>query len=283
VGSSRGKKWAMTGAWWEFTAVFVASLIVTLVLTPVALRLALRREFLDHPGGHKGHKSPVPYLGGLAMVAGFSIAVLLAASVSYPSTGLGELGAMLGMALVLSIIGLLDDLRGLGLIVRLVVEVATGVGIWAVGAGVELTGSKLLNVALTVVWVVGITNAFNLLDNMDGLSAGVAAIAAGSFFVIAAVNGQYLVAALSAALGGCAIGFLCFNFHPARIYMGDAGSLYLGFVLAYLGTKLRFDAPDNIRILVPILVLGVPILDTTLVTGTRLCHRQSPSRVAATT
>jgi UDP-GlcNAc:undecaprenyl-phosphate GlcNAc-1-phosphate transferase len=124
--------------------------------------------------------------------------------------------------------------------------------------------------------VVGITNAFNLLDNMDGLSAGVAAIAAGSCFVIAVVNGQFLVGGLSAALAGCALGFLRHNFHPARIYMGDAGSLYLGFLLAYLALKLRFDSPEDVTFVVPILVLGVPILDTTLVTVSRLVNRRSP-------
>ena len=129
---------------------------------------------------------------------------------------------------------------------------------------------------MTVVWVVGITNAFNLLDNMDGLSSGVAAIAAGSIFVIAASNGQFLVAALSIGLAGCALGFLRHNFHPATIYMGDAGALFLGFLLAYLGLKLRFDTPADVTFLVPIVVMGVPIFDTTLVTVTRLRARRQP-------
>jgi UDP-GlcNAc:undecaprenyl-phosphate GlcNAc-1-phosphate transferase len=266
----------MTGAWWEYAVAFGGALLLAFVLTPLALRLARRRDILDHPGDHKGHNSPVPYLGGLAIVIALSVAVLVVGLAWPPESGFGELAAVLGMAVVLSVVGLLDDLRGLSPIVRVLVETAAGFGVWAVGAGVQFTGSEPLDAAITVVWVVGITNAFNLLDNMDGLSAGVATIAAGSFFVIAQVDGQFLVAALAAALAGCSLGFLRHNFHPARIYMGDAGSLYLGFVLAYLGLKLRFDAPESITFLVPVIVLGVPILDTTLVTLARLHHGRSP-------
>jgi UDP-GlcNAc:undecaprenyl-phosphate GlcNAc-1-phosphate transferase len=268
----------MTGAAWEYAAVFVASLLIALVVTPLVLRLALRRGILDQPTEHKGHESPIPYLGGLAIVAAFSLAVLAATLIRPPRSGAGELAAVLGMAIALSVVGLADDLRGLGPLPRVAVEVAAGVGVWAVGAGVEFTHNDAGNIAITVLWVVGITNAFNLLDNMDGLSAGVTAIAAGSCFTIAVANGQFLIGGLSAALAGCALGFLRHNFHPARIYMGDAGSLYLGFLLAYLALKLRFDAPDDVTFLVPILVLGVPILDTVLVTVSRLAHRRSPFR-----
>ena len=268
----------MTGSWWEYAAVFAASLALSFCLTPLMVKLALKRDLLDHPSEHKAHTSPVPYLGGLAMVTALSLAVLVAALVRPPDDGASELAAVLGMAVALSIVGLVDDLRqrGLGPFVRLALEIAAAVGVWQVGAGVDLFGSGPADLALTVFWVVGITNAFNLLDNMDGLSAGVAAIAGGSFFVIAAVNGQFLVAALSAALTGCALGFLRHNFAPARIYMGDAGSLYLGFLLAYLGLKLRFDASDDVTFLVPILVLAVPIFDTVLVTASRLLNRRSP-------
>jgi UDP-GlcNAc:undecaprenyl-phosphate/decaprenyl-phosphate GlcNAc-1-phosphate transferase len=266
----------VTGGGWQYLAVFAVSAAFSLVLTPLVLRFALSRAVLDHPGGHKSHTDPVPYLGGLAIVGAFALTVGVAALVRPPVSGRGELFAVLGLAVLLATVGLLDDLRGLSPAVRLVVEVAAGFVLWKIGAGVDLFGPGATDALVTIVWVVGITNAFNLLDNMDGLSAGVAAIAAGSIFVIAQVEGQFLVAALAAALAGCALGFLRHNFHPARIYMGDAGSLYLGFVLAYLGLKLRFSAPDDITFLVPVLVLGVPILDTTLVTITRLQHGRSP-------
>ncbi len=268
----------MTGAGWEYAAVFSASALLSLLLTPLCLRLAVHRGFLDHPGAHKGHESPVPYLGGLAIVGALSVAVIAAAVVRPPPSKFDELIIVLGIALGLSVVGLVDDLRGLGATVRLAAEIGAGVGIWAIGIGVQFTGSGAANALLTVLWIVGITNAFNLLDNADGLSAGVAGVSAASFFAIAAVDAQYLVAGLAIALAGCALGFLRHNYHPARIYMGDAGSLYLGFLLAYLGLKVRYPLPENIALLVAPVVLTIPILDTSLVTFTRLLHGRSPFR-----
>jgi len=268
----------MTGSGWEYAAVFVGSALLSFVLTPLFLRLALRRGLLDQPGAHKGHESPVPYLGGLAIVIALSLAVVVATLIRPPPSKVDELVIVLAIALGLSVIGLADDLRGLGAGVRLAAEIAAGVGVWALGIGVEFTGSTVTNVIVTVLWVVGITNAFNLLDNADGLSAGVAAISAGAFFVIADAHSQVLVAGLALALAGCAIGFLRHNYHPARIYMGDAGALYLGFLLAYLGLKVRYPLPDDVAFLVPLVVLTVPILDTSLVTITRLLRHESPFR-----
>lgn len=260
----------------HYLATFVGAALLTLVLVPVAMKVAIRHGVLDHPGGYKQQQSPVPYLGGVAIVVAFSIGVLVAALLRPPISGLGELGLIMGLALALALVGLVDDLKSLGVWPRLVVMTGAAVWLWSAGVGVQLFDHAVLDGALTVLWIVGITNAFNLLDNMDGLSAGVAAIAAGSFFLIAALNGQFLVAALSVGLAGCALGFLRHNFHPARIYMGDAGSLFLGFMLAVMGIKLRFDAPREITFLVPILVLGVAIFDTTLVTVTRLANRLNP-------
>ncbi|MEN3273640.1 MAG: UDP-GlcNAc:undecaprenyl-phosphate/decaprenyl-phosphate GlcNAc-phosphate transferase, partial [Actinomycetota bacterium] len=211
------------------------------------------------------------------IVASFAIVVLLAAIVRPPNSGLDELAVILGLAVVLAVVGLLDDLRGLSPWVRLAVEIAAGVTVWATPAGADVFANDVLNLLITVTWVVGITNAFNLLDNMDGLSAGVAAIAALFIFVIAVDGGQFLVATLAIALAGCAAGFLRSNFYPARIYMGDAGALFIGFLLAVLCLKLRFpDAPRVIGLFVPVLVLGICLFDTSLVTVNRLIHHRSP-------
>jgi UDP-GlcNAc:undecaprenyl-phosphate/decaprenyl-phosphate GlcNAc-1-phosphate transferase len=268
----------MTGSGWEYAAIFAGSGLLSFLLTPLFLRLAVSRGFLDHPGAHKGHESPVPYLGGLAIVTALSLAVVAATLLRPPPSKVDELIIVLAIALGLSVIGLADDLRGLGAAIRLLAEIGAGLGVWALGVGVEFTGSSVTNLIVTVLWVVGITNAFNLLDNADGLSAGVAAISAGAFFVVANADAQVLVAGLALALAGCAIGFLRHNYHPARIYMGDAGSLYLGFLLAYLGLKVRYPLPNNIAFLVPLVVLTVPILDTSLVTISRVLRRQSPFR-----
>jgi UDP-GlcNAc:undecaprenyl-phosphate GlcNAc-1-phosphate transferase len=260
-----------------YLGAFAASLSLAWILTPLMLRLALRLQVLDHPGERKAQSNPIPYLGGIAIVLSFSATVLVAGFALRPPAGLGALTAVLGVAVLLALVGLVDDLRGLGPAVRLVLEVAAGVLVWRTGPGLLGPGNDWVDLVVTVLWVVGITNAINLLDNMDGLSAGVTAIASASFVALAAVNGQYLVAALAAALTGCALGFLRHNFHPATIYMGDAGSLFLGFMLAFLATRIRPDTDDSLwPLLVPVLVMGVAILDTSLVTVARLRHGRSP-------
>jgi UDP-GlcNAc:undecaprenyl-phosphate GlcNAc-1-phosphate transferase len=260
-----------------YLGAFAASLALAWLLTPLMLRLAIRLQVLDHPGERKAQTSPTPYLGGVAIVLAFSATVLGAAAALRPSAGLGALAAVLTAAVLLALVGLVDDLRGLGPAIRLALEVAAGVLVWRTGPGLLAGGPEGLDLLLTVIWVVGIANAINLLDNMDGLSAGVTAIASASFFALAAVNGQYLVAALAAALTGCALGFLRHNFHPATIYMGDAGSLFLGFMLAFLATRIRPDTDHSLwPLLVPVLVMGVAIFDTSLVTVARLRHGRSP-------
>ena len=268
--------------WPAYAAAFLAPLALAWVLTPVMLRLAMRRQILDGPTGEarKAQQAAIPYLGGVAIVAGFSALVLGAAAVDRATDVVLQLAVLLGTGLVLALMGLLDDLYGgISAKLRLLVETGAGVAVYANGSGADLQGPAALNLLVTVVWVVGITNAFNLLDNMDGLSAGVASIAGLSFSVIAALNGQFLVAALAAGVAGCATGFLRHNFHPAKIYMGDAGSLFLGYLLAVLGLELQLETtPPLVALFVPLLVLGVPLFDTTLVTVQRLLHGRSPAQ-----
>jgi UDP-GlcNAc:undecaprenyl-phosphate GlcNAc-1-phosphate transferase len=265
-----------------YLAAFVAPLVLAWVLTPLAMRAALRYQAMDEPGERKAQVQAVPYLGGVAIVVAFSLSVLAAAAVRGAMGGaagseLGTLAILLGTGLLLALLGLVDDLRGVGVVLRLLAEVGAGIVVVVSGSGATLIGNPLLDGIATVVWVVLIVNAVNLLDNMDGLSAGVVAIASGTFFVLAVTQGQFLVAALSAALAGCAVGFLRHNFHPAKIYMGDAGSLFLGFLLAILATRIELvDSPPLVALFVPLLVLGVALFDTTLVVIERLRHGRSP-------
>lgn len=261
---------------WDYVAVFTGTIVLTLVLTPLALGAAMRWGLFDWPGGHKGHVSPVPYLGGAAIAVSFAAVVMGAALVRPPQAGLGTLALILGLAVALSLLGLADDLWGLSRWLRVAVEVVGALALWHGDAGASLFRSPALNAAATVLWVVTVTNAFNLLDNMDGLTAGVAGIAALVFFAIGALNGQFLVATLSIALAGCAAGFLRTNFHPARLYLGDGGSLFLGFLLSVIGLKLRFEGPTQVTFFVPVLVLGVALFDTALVVCNRLVHRRNP-------
>jgi UDP-GlcNAc:undecaprenyl-phosphate/decaprenyl-phosphate GlcNAc-1-phosphate transferase len=251
---------------------FAAAFVVTLVATPVAQRVAIRLGLLDHPAvaDHKSHDSPIPYLGGAAILVTFLAGA--AAAKAFGGT-LPGLRAILIAATGLSIVGLIDDHRTLGPAPKLAAQLAAAGVLWWAGTRVLLTGVWWIDLMITVVWVVGISNAFNLLDNMDGLSAGVAAIASAFFWLLAALNGQYLVGSLAAVLCGACLAFLIFNFEPASIYMGDAGSLFLGFVLAVIGIRLRF--PHNVNTItwgVPILVLGYPIFDTVLVMVSRRMH-----------
>jgi UDP-GlcNAc:undecaprenyl-phosphate GlcNAc-1-phosphate transferase len=185
-------------------------------------------------------------------------------------------GILLGATWV-SFFGFWDDRVGLGAFPKLLAQITGALILLFTGVSVQLPVPDLLNAFLTVFWIVGITNAFNLLDNMDGLSGGVGAVASAFFLLLAALSGQYLVGALAAAIFGACIGFLLYNFNPASIFMGDTGSLFLGFVLAALGIKMRF--PTNVpwvTWMVPLLVLIVPLFDTTLVFFSRLKRGKNP-------
>jgi UDP-GlcNAc:undecaprenyl-phosphate GlcNAc-1-phosphate transferase len=263
---------------WGYALVLVGSLFLSLVLTPVAIGVAVRFGVLDHPGPAKAHVKAVPYLGGTAIVVSFAGVVLVAALLRPPPSGLPQLAGFLGIGVVLALVGLIDDVRGgLSPWLRLVLEAAAGTAVWAMGYAADLAGvPRVLDAVVTVVWVTGVTNAFNLLDNMDGLSAGVSVIAALSIFGIACLQHRYLVAALAIALAGCAAGFLRSNFHPARIYMGDAGSLFLGFTLSVLLLTLRANAPTRVGVAVILAVPGVALFDTTLVMVSRVAHKRNP-------
>lgn len=280
---------------WLYAVTFVAALLVSLVLVPVVRDLAHRRDIVDRPGGHKSHRSPVPYLGGVAMFAAFSVAALVGAYVlnyvTLDETGvkilwLGfltdssstfrELLVILGLGLLLSAMGLIDDLRGLSPSLRFVVEVAVAVVVVANGIHVITPMPDWIDMAISVVWIVGITNSFNLLDNIDGLAAGTASVASMAFFLIAIINDQKYSALLAIGLAGCLLGFLRSNFHPATIYMGDAGSLFIGFFMAYLGLKMRTAVTEIPQYFAPIIVLGVAVLDTAMVFISRIKRGVSP-------
>lgn len=261
----------------QSVAAFVVAGLVSLVLTPLAIRSALRLGVLDRPGEHKSHVTPTPYLGGVAIVLAVTLSIALAAVVrGEASATLSQLLGILAIALGMAAVGLLDDLRGLPVVLRFAVQLLAGIGLWGLDVRVDLTGEPLIDLPLTVVWTVGITNAMNLLDNMDGLSASTATIASLWFGAIALINGQFLVAALAFAVAGAAAGFLRDNRPPARIYMGDAGSLFLGVMLAALGMLLSLDRGMLVTAAVPVLILTVPVLDTALVSVARIRHGISP-------
>ena len=253
--------------------IFATALVFAIGATPVMRQIALRTGIVDQPNARKIHTSPIPLLGGIAMYAAFLIALILFADRFYISQ---IVGIVVGATWV-SFLGIWDDRVGLRASVKLVGQILGALILIVSGITVELFPLPILNWVITLLWVVGITNAMNLLDNMDGLSGGVAAVASGFFLLLAAINGQYLVGSLSAALLGASLGFLLYNFNPASIFMGDTGSLFLGFMLSAVGIKLRFAGhPLSETWYIPIVVLGLPIFDTTLVFVSRLRRGLNP-------
>lgn len=253
---------------------FAVALAASFGLTIPVRKLALRVGMVDHPGPRKVHHTPIPLLGGLAIYC----AVLLASVFAWHGTAQAEILAILAGGTLLAAVGILDD-RGLlhhqiklfgAMPVAALVLVAAGIRVHVFSTFVPGAWGVVLDAAVTVFWVVGITAASSILDHMDGLCAGVAAVAAAFFTLLALLSGQVLVSTLAAGVLGAALGFLRWNFSPAKIFMGDGGAMFLGFLLATLGIKLRYPAPAfAISWMVPVLVLGVPIFDTTLVSISR--------------
>jgi UDP-GlcNAc:undecaprenyl-phosphate GlcNAc-1-phosphate transferase len=253
-----------------YAIAFALPLVGALLLTPLAGQLATQLDIIDRPSETKFHQRATPYLGGAAVAASILLPATIAAGVS------AQLWTILLSAMALFVTGLLDDRRILPWWVKLLVEVLAAIALWAVEVRAGLFGVPALDLALTIIWVVGITNAINMLDNMDGLSSGVTAISALTFFAIAAREGDFLVAAFSLAVVGGALGFLRWNFPPAKIFLGDSGTLLLGFLIAAIGLKLDLVGENGfIRSAVPILVLAVPILDTSLVVLARMRESRS--------
>jgi UDP-GlcNAc:undecaprenyl-phosphate/decaprenyl-phosphate GlcNAc-1-phosphate transferase len=258
----------------QLLLIFLTALTFSILGTPLARRLALHAGVVDAPNARKIHGAPVPLLGGMAIYAAFVLALIVVGDRFY----VRELvGILLGATLV-SLFGLADDRWGLHAYLKLGGQLLAGLVLILGGTQVNLfPNHPWLNWAITLLWVVGITNALNLLDNMDGLSGGITTVAAAFFLLLAAITGQFLVGALAAALIGACVGFLRYNLNPATIFMGDTGALFLGFLLAALGVKLRFlSNVPWVTWLVPLCVLALPIFDTTLVFVSRLRRGLNP-------
>jgi UDP-GlcNAc:undecaprenyl-phosphate GlcNAc-1-phosphate transferase len=253
---------------------FAIALFSSLMLTAPVRALALRVGMVDLPGPRKVHLQPIPLLGGLAMYGGIMLAILFA----FDGPARAQSAGIVTGATLVATVGFLDDKGWLHHQIKLFIAmpIAAGIllasGIHAQVFEVLVSGriGYLLDAAFTIFWVVGITASFSILDHMDGLCAGIAAMASIFFAMLAYLNGQTLVTTLAAAVLGGATGFLRYNFKPAKIFMGDGGAMFLGFLMATLGLKLRLEHANHFSgWLAPLLILGVTIFDTTLVTISR--------------
>ncbi len=253
---------------------FFIALFASLMLTVPVRALALRVGMVDLPGPRKVHLQPIPLLGGLAMYGGVMLAILFA----FDGAARAQSAGIVTGATLVAAVGFLDDRGWLHHQIKLFVAMPLAAvilllsGIHAQVFEVFVPGrlGNVLDAALTVFWVVGITASFSIFDHMDGLCAGVAAMASIFFAMLAYLNQQTLVTTLAAAVLGAATGFLRWNFKPAKIFMGDGGAMFLGFLMATLGLKLRLEQANHLAgWLAPLLILGVTIFDTTLVTISR--------------
>ncbi|MFA6599665.1 MAG: MraY family glycosyltransferase [Candidatus Omnitrophota bacterium] len=246
--------------------VFVIAFLTAVVLIPFVRLFAFRFGFLDHPKAHGIHVHPVPRIGGIAIYIAFIVGALYRLDLSEELKGV-----MVGSSLIFAV-GLWDDLFRLRAGFKLLVQLAA-CAIMMFQYGVILKtfpSGHFINSFFTVLLIIGITNAVNFLDNMDGLSAGLVGVSGFAVFAIAMMTGQTWSAYLALALMGACAGFLVFNLRPAYFFMGDSGSTFLGFTLASLTVMTEWSSHVPVRMAVPVLILGIPIIDMTLITVLRI-------------
>jgi UDP-GlcNAc:undecaprenyl-phosphate GlcNAc-1-phosphate transferase len=261
-----------------YLTIFIASLVSSLVLTPVVRRLAQRRGWLDVPGGddRKVHVLPIPRLGGVAVFASFALALAALPLVDNLVTHTfvehwRAAVAVLSSSTLVFLFGVFDDLKGSGAKRKFLAQALAGVLLYSMGGRIHaltvpFVGSfdlpPILNFLFTIVWVVGVSNAFNLIDGLDGLAAGASLFAALVMLGVALINGNPIVAVMTLALAGALIGFLRYNFNPASIFLGDSGSLFIGFLLAALSVTGSQKASTAVAVAIPLMAFALPVIDT---------------------
>ncbi len=252
---------------------FAVAMIVSLLVMPAVIFFAEKTGAMDAPNARKVHKKPVPRIGGLGIYAGFMAAIIFfAAHFNLNDELINEtVGLVLSGSLIVAL-GLVDDYKNLPAKLKLLGQIGAA-AVLVLGFGVRIDfvtdpfGDYIylewFAIPATMFWLVGLTNTVNLIDGLDGLAAGVAAIASFTILLIALEQNFILVAVITAAIAGASVGFLKYNFHPAKIFMGDTGSMFLGFMLAGISVTGAVKSVATIALIVPIFALGLPILDTT--------------------
>ena len=267
----------------DYFFLFVVSYVLVGLLTPVMRKIALAQGVLDRPNSaHKSHKNPVPYLGGAAIIIGVVIVSYIALiSNKFTWSNFWLATSVLGPAVVMGLVGLWDDLKNLNPLPRFIGQSIAGVVVAIIlilndNIG-NPTGITALDAVVTVLWIVGICNSINFFDNLDGGAAGTVAITAISLTYLAITGDQYFIAALAVVVAGSTLGFLIWNRAPARIYMGDAGALFLGLLIATLTIRFKPATDSSISsFAIPVLLLAIPILDTSVAVFSRLRRKVSP-------
>jgi UDP-GlcNAc:undecaprenyl-phosphate GlcNAc-1-phosphate transferase len=274
---------------WIVIAFFIA-LIVAFATTPSVRRIAIRLNVLVHPGGRRVHTRPMPMWGGLAIFGAFAVAVLLLMTfaVHKPGAMMPIFGVIVSGMLILTF-GMIDDMKELSAPVQTVLIVASAIVLMSFGVRIQILTNPFghpamipihgaLSWGLTLAWIFTITKTIDFMDGLDGLAAGIGAIASGVLAIMANHSGQTNVALMAGALCGACVGFLRFNFNPAKIFMGTGGSQFIGFSLAAISIVGAFKMTAAIAIALPMLVFGVPIFDGFYVVVKRLTKGQPVSK-----
>ena len=255
----------------------LVALVVSFLMTPIVKTFAYKVGAIDVPkDARRMHKTPIPRLGGLAIFIGFMVSILLFVEIT------AEMRSILLGAVIIVVLGVVDDIMALPVqIVAALIPATHGVVIQAFSNPNVFSDNPYwvlgnLSVPLTVLWIVAITNAVNLIDGLDGLANGVSAISATTVLVIALIGGQFQVAVVMAALVGACVGFMPYNMNPAKMFMGDTGATFLGYILATMSIQGLFKFYAIISFAVPFLILGLPIFDTAFAFIRRIAHGQSP-------
>ncbi|OGF49059.1 MAG: hypothetical protein A2231_03825 [Candidatus Firestonebacteria bacterium RIFOXYA2_FULL_40_8] len=244
--------------------ILFSAFVLSMGFVPLAAHFARKYGVMDKPDNNlKKHGKAIPYLGGVAIFLAFFITLVTSQLVEHHSLR-GLTGLILAGGMIFTL-GLVDDIKKLSVPLKFAVQILAAITLVIFGIKVQFLGNELLNVLLTIIWVVGVTNAFNLLDIMDGLSSGIAVIAALTYFALGVDAGKLFSPLASLALAGSCLGFLYYNFPPAKVFMGDAGSLFIGFMLAALSLTESYTGINNLAVITPVIILGVPIFDTLFV------------------
>jgi UDP-GlcNAc:undecaprenyl-phosphate/decaprenyl-phosphate GlcNAc-1-phosphate transferase len=277
--------------YYEYLISFILSFIVAFSATPIARKIAFKWGAIDVPrDDRRMHKKPIARLGGIAIIAGFLIAVLFNSFSAYISTNssfrpnIQFIGFLVGILIITSI-GIIDDIRQIKARYKLVFQLAAAFIVVLTGTSIpRLTNpfitsgmselNPIVSYVITVLWIVGITNAINFIDGLDGLAAGVSTIASLSLFFVSVITERWDIAIITAALAGSTMGFLPYNFNPAKIFMGDTGSNFLGFTLGVISIQGTLKAYAAFAIAIPLLVLGLPLFDTAFAIVRRLIQRK---------
>lgn len=260
---------------------FLVAFLAAFSATPLAVKIAYKIGAVDVPkDGRRMHKKPIPRLGGIAIVFGFMVSVVCFCKLSYEFIGI-IIGAM-----IIVVLGVLDDRKPIPAMIKFVVQICAAIIPVLFGVKIEIfTNPNLfsaseywvlggLSVPITILWIVGLTNAVNLIDGLDGLAAGVASISSLCLLVIALMVSETNIAVFTACLAGACFGFLPYNFNPAKIFMGDSGSTFLGFILACISIEGLFKGYAVISFAVPLLIVALPLFDTSAAILRRIKNKQ---------